>query len=74
MVRVKQLMKFAPNATLTSEMGWIRPQSERYICMLRFWNRLLNQPDTAICKKFSNKTIIFVMEIRVQNLRKYVNY
>ena len=43
--------KFAPNAALTSEMGWIRPQSERYICMLRLWNRLLNQPDTAICKK-----------------------
>ena len=40
--------KFAPNAALTSEMGWIRPQSERYICMLRLWNRLLNQPDTAI--------------------------
>ena len=43
--------RFTPNAALTSEMGWPRPHIDRYICMLRFWNRMLSKADTAICKK-----------------------
>ena len=71
--------KFAPNAALTSEMGWIRPQSEKYICMLRVLEQTFEPtPGTnqiqLFVRKFSNKTIIFVMEIGVQNLGKYVNY
>ena len=45
------LHKFAPNIALNSEMGWISPSFNRYICMLRFWNRIMLKPDTELCKR-----------------------
>ena len=45
------LHKFAPNIALNSEMGWTTPYLNRYICMLRLWNRILTKPDTELCKK-----------------------
>jgi len=45
------LHKFAPNIALNSEMGWTTPYLNRYICMLRLWNRTLTKLDTELCKK-----------------------
>ena len=43
--------KFAPNAALTSEMGWLKPNVTRFICMFRMWNRFIMLPNTRLCKK-----------------------
>jgi len=53
------LHKFAPNAALTSEMGWLKPNVGRYLCIFRFWNRLLRLPSTSICRKiFENDFVL----------------
>ena len=33
--------KYAPNAGLSGDMGWIKHAYNRYLCAFRFWNRLL---------------------------------
>ncbi len=49
------LHKFTPNAALTSEMGWLKPNVGRFLCIFRFWNRLLRLPCTSICKQIFEK-------------------
>ena len=43
--------KFTPNAAITGDMGWIQPMFSRYLCMIRFWNRLIEMHDDRLTKK-----------------------
>ena len=42
--------KFAPNAAVTADMGWLAPKYRRYICMLRFWNRLMDMDENRLTR------------------------
>ena len=33
--------KFAPNLALSGETGWLNPKLSRWLCLVRFWNRLI---------------------------------
>ena len=46
--------KYAPNAGLIGDMGWIKHGYNRYLCAFRFWNRLLNMEDTRLTKHILN--------------------
>lgn len=43
--------KFVPNAALTAEMAWLKPLYSRYLCIIRFWNRLLKMDENRITKR-----------------------
>lgn len=51
--------KFVPNVALTAEMAWLKPIYCRYLCILRFWNRLMNMNDSRLTKK------IFIEDYRI---------
>ena len=42
--------RFAPILAIQGDMGWVTPINRRAICMLRFWNRLINMDDDRIPK------------------------
>ena len=46
--------KYAPNAGLSGDMGWIKHAYNRYLCAFRFWNRLLNMEDSRLTKQIFN--------------------
>ena len=46
--------KYAPNAGLSGDMGWIKHSYNRYLCAFRFWNRLLNMEDSRLTKQIFN--------------------
>ena len=43
--------KFAPNAAIIAEMGWTKPIYDRYICIIRYWNRLIQMSEDRLTKK-----------------------
>ena len=43
--------RFAPVAGMIRELGWIRPYLERYVCILRLWNRLIAMHADRITKE-----------------------
>ncbi len=43
--------KFVPNVALTAETAWLKPMYSRYLCVFRFWNRLMNMDDSMLTKK-----------------------
>ena len=43
--------KFAPNAGIYGDMGWIKHSLSRYICMVRLWNRCLNMNVNRLTRK-----------------------
>ena len=46
--------RFAPIAGMYGDMGWMKPYMGRYICMIRFWNRLINMENSRLTKQFFN--------------------
>ena len=49
--------KYAPNAGLSGDMGWIKHSYNRYLCDFRFWNRLPNMEDSRLTKHILTGTI-----------------
>ena len=45
--------KFAPNAAILADMGWIKLfyTCNRYLCIITYWNRLLNMPENCLTKQ-----------------------
>ena len=43
--------KFAPNVGVRGELDWLKPIYERWICVCRFWNRLLNMDESKLTYK-----------------------
>ena len=60
--------RFAPIAGMIGDLGWIRPYLERYVCILRLWNRLIAMHDDRITKKIFQWALdaqnVWVTEIR----------
>ena len=46
--------RFAPIAALNGDMGWTHSQVRRHICILRFWNRLVNMDNCRLPKRVFN--------------------
>ena len=46
--------KFAPNAGVCGDMGWLKPCYNRYLCAFRLWNRLLSMEDFRLTKQVFN--------------------
>ena len=46
--------RFAPIAGMYGDMGWMKPYMGRYICMIRFWNRLINMDNSRLTKQIFN--------------------
>ena len=46
--------KFAANAAIVADMGWTKPMYNRYLCLIRFWNRMLSLPDERLTKQIFN--------------------
>ena len=46
--------RFAPIAGMLGDFGWLSCKYRRYICMLRFWNRMICTSDERIVKKLFN--------------------
>ena len=53
--------KFTPIPALWGKMGWFPSKYRRYLCMLRFWNRLIKMDDTRLPKR------IFLQDCRQAN-------
>ena len=53
--------KFTPIPALWGEIGWFSSKYRRYLCMLRFWNRLIKMDDTRLPKR------IFLQDYRQSN-------
>ena len=43
--------KFAANAAIVGDMGWLQPKYSRYLQCIRFWNRLINMENGRLTKK-----------------------
>lgn len=43
--------RFAPNAAIQGDMGWLGCESRRRLSMLRFWNRLVKTNQSRLVKK-----------------------
>jgi hypothetical protein len=43
--------KRAPNAAIMAEMGWLNSKYHRYICMLRYWNKMLDMDENRLTRK-----------------------
>ena len=43
--------KFCPIAAMSGDIGWLRSKDRRKICMIRFWNRLINMRDSRLTKQ-----------------------
>ena len=43
--------KFAANAAIVGDMGWLQPKYSRYLQVFRFWNRLLSMNNNRLTKK-----------------------
>ena len=46
--------KFAPKLAITGDMGWLPSCQRRHYNMIRYWNRLMDMPDTRLCKQVFN--------------------
>ena len=55
-------LRLAPEAEMIGEWGCIRPCLERYVCILRLWNRLIDMHDDRITKA------IFRWALNAQNV------
>jgi hypothetical protein len=42
--------KFAPLASLYGDIGWLKPQYRRWLCMIRLWNRLVSMDNHRVTK------------------------
>ena len=49
------LHKFSPKAAVKAEVGWIDLQVKRKISMLRYWNKLLQMPDSRLVRQVFEK-------------------
>jgi len=67
------LHKFAPNAALASEMGWLKPDLSRYLCMFRFWNKVIELPDTSLCKKIFDEDYLLCYNNWCQSFKSICN-
>ena len=36
---------------MSGDIGWLRSKDRRKICMIRFWNRLINVHDSRLTKQ-----------------------
>ena len=43
--------KFAANAAIIADMGWKKPLYDRYICLIKFWNRVIQMSDDRLTKQ-----------------------
>ena len=44
--------RFCPVAGIVGDMGWTSHDLGRYLCTVRFWNRLIKMPENRLTKKF----------------------
>ena len=42
--------KFAPNAAINADMGWVSCRTRRHVNMLHLWNRLVSMDDSRLTK------------------------
>ena len=42
--------RFTPVAAILGEMGWLPARYRRWLCMIRYWNRLNTLKDTRLTK------------------------
>ena len=45
---VTQILSYT---AMSGDIGWLRSKDRRKICMIRFWNRLINMPDSRLTKQ-----------------------
>ena len=43
--------RFAANLAVIGDIGWVPPALSRKLCMIRYWNRLIDMDDTRLTKK-----------------------
>ena len=46
--------RYSPNAVLHGDTGWLTDTYQRYLAILRFWNRLIGMPYDRVIKKIFN--------------------
>jgi hypothetical protein len=46
--------KFVPTLSVNGDIGWLGTRDRRYLCMLRFWNRLINMDNGRLTKIIFN--------------------
>ena len=46
--------RYSPNAVLHGDTGWLTDKYQRYLAILRFWNRLIGMPNDRVTKKIFN--------------------
>ena len=46
--------KFAPVAGMLGDFGWMSSKYRRYLCMCRYWNRMIRMDDERLVKKIFN--------------------
>ena len=47
--------KFTSNLAINGDMGWVSSKIRRYLCILRFYNRLINMQEDRLAKKVFNR-------------------
>ena len=43
--------KFSSNLVINGDMGWIPSKIRRYVCIARYWNRIIRMDDSRLTKK-----------------------
>ena len=62
--------KYAPNAGLYSDVGWLSPKYSRYICMLRTWNRFIDMDANRLTKKIC----LYDKQLGIKNWSSEIEY
>ena len=45
------LGRYAPNAAINGDMGWLSPEHSQWMCITRKWCRLVNMDESLLTKK-----------------------
>ena len=45
------LGRYAPNAAINGDMGWLSPEHSQWMCIARKWCRLVNMDESLLAKK-----------------------
>ena len=45
------LGRYAPNAAINGDMGWLSPEHSQWMCIARKWCRLANMDESLLAKK-----------------------
>ena len=47
------LGRYAPNAAINGDMGWLSPEHSQWMCIIRKWCRLVNMDKSLLAKKIA---------------------